>query len=451
MADPTRVNNAMAELQAAIKEFVGAAATPTPTPEPPDDDPYVKFTNFPPFQAKEMTFVVDSNIADLQWVLFAENEKHTWYGDPQPVPGNKTFTVRAQADGDRVKVFDTEFNYAVDSLPFKFAETVPDTVVVSPVVGGSDAEKVNAFLSYNGKPLTGGVNLEREWMQQRSQSEMDYIRKQVPMDTARAFLAWRPYDGIFAGNQARGAWQPPTPEFVAEFVGGLKRMQKSGFKRALVDCSDVCEDPAFSERGVALLHQTCEMVALEIKKQGIGPDFVAVGPINEWATSQDNVHKHQDALLATLRKHLPGYILTYGTDYWKYWGKLIENQNYKPPKDTLSLCDAHSYKAMDAAGWKWLAGEFDKWQKRTGRRIVFGEAGCGELFRDEQNYNVYPANIRTMMPIMRPFVPITWSMNNGGHWKLNWNGAEFVNKQAYPNGGNAPAIADALNDALGLR
>lgn len=440
MPDRTRIDAAIAELGAAINEALAPVA-----PEAPPVAPYAKFKDFPPFQVQECTLHLDTNVVGLQYVLFADNAKNTWYEDSKnTVPAGKAFTIKARTTGDRVKVFNDDFSIVVDSLPFLFAEASPVPVVL-PQPKGDAASTVAALLKQAGN---GGINVERELAAEFSQDDHNYLRKQVPFPAGRNFLAWRPQGG-FAFNENQ-SWQPPSDNAISRFVDGLVRMKKAGYRVVFADCADVCDDTDQSDRGIALIKQSCVKVANAVKQRSdLGPDFLILGAINENATSQQRVLQVQDDLLGTLRAILPNHVLSYGCDYWKYWGKLIEGTGFKVPRDELTVCDTHSYTAMDAAGWNWLAGELSKWQQRTGRRVVYGEAGLDDLNRG-RDYGLYADHARTMLPIMRPFVPMPWAVNKGNEWRLNYNGAELVNKQAYPNGGNAPDIGDALKQGLGL-
>lgn len=436
MPDRTRVDKALTEMQDAFNEYATAAGQVIP----PAADPYIRFANFPAFQAKEAALTVESNITDLDWVLFAENDQHSWYGDPQPVPASRVINVKARANADRVKVLSRDRKHSTDSLPFLYSEApLPTNPTVPPVVGGS-ADKVAKYLD----GLRGGMNLEREIMAEFSQDEHNYVREQVPFDTARAFCPWRPQGG-FAFNDGQ-SWTELSDEKADRFVAGLVRMRRAGYKRALADCADVCEDRDLDDNGARLIAVACDKISKRVANADLPPDFLSIGPINEWACKQETVHRYQDMLMGVLRKNLPNHILIFGCDYWKYWGKLIEGTSYKVPVDDLAFCDTHSYTKMDANGWRWLAGELSKWQQRTKRRVVFGEAGAGAYDAGDDYWRgEWDNNLRVMLPIMRPFVPITWSVNKGSAWRFNWNGAELTNGQS-----GSPRLADALKAGLGL-
>lgn len=430
------------KLIAYIDKAVGAA--PKPIEPAPAQPPYAKFTSFPPFETKQATLTVETNVAGLEYVLVADDDKNSWYDDTRkPLPDNKTITVQARATGDFVKVFDAGFTVSVDSLPFKWEDDASGDVTPLPAEPKSATAAVNAFLDGH----AGGYNVEREIWNEFSQDEWNYLYKQVPAPVVRGFIAWRPEDGIFAGNGGKSDAMP-RDGFIASFVEGAVRARKAGFKRVIVDASDVCTDGSFSGDRPMLIQRTAVALCEEIKKRQLPPDFIAVGPVNEWATSQSNVHKYQQQFFDAMERVLPQHVLVFGCDYWKYWGKLIENTNFQPPRQERAFCDTHSYTTMDANGWKWLAGELSKWQQRTKRRVIYGEAGLGTLMRDEQQPHLYPDNARLMLPIMRPFCPLPWSVNKGGHWRLNANGAEFTHPKSWH---TAPDIVGALNDGLGLR
>lgn len=315
----------------------------------------------------------------------------------------------------------------------------------APAQPQSARQRVDAFL----QGISGGVNVERELMYEFSQDEWNYLRAQVPFPAVRVFFPWRPQGG-FAANENQ-SWQHPSDSALSRFVDGLVKAKNAGFARCFADCTDICEDGDLSEEGVRLVEATCDRIAKRVADRGISADFLALGPINEWACSQDNVHKNQNRFVAAIRKHLPNHVLLYGPDYWKSFKSLIDNDKYRVVTDEQTVCDVHGYiGGWDDGGFTWLAAELAKWQQRTGRRVIFGEMAGGNLMSDEQNYDVYPASLRRQLPILRPYVPLAWAVTKGGHWRLNWNGAELVNGQAYPNGGNAPRIADALKAGLGL-
>lgn len=295
----------------------------------------------------------------------------------------------------------------------------------------------------------GGINVERELMYEFSQDEWNYLYKQVPAPMARVFNPWRPQGG-FAANEGR-AWVMPSDNVLSRFVDGIGKARKAGFPRVFADCTDLCEDGDFGGDGPKLIAQVCDEIARRCAERGYGADWLSIGPINEWACKQELVHKHQDAFVAALRRHLPQHVLSYGPDYWKSFKSLIDNQNYRPAADELSFCDVHGYIGRwENSGFQWLAVELDKWTQRTGRRVVFGEMAGGNLMQDEENHDIYADNLRRQMPILRRHVPLAWAVSKGGHWRLNHNGAEYKNGQAYPTGGNAPRIADALRAGLGL-
>lgn len=400
----------------------------------PSDKPKVlKFKDFPAFNVQEATLHIENTTGlPAQWVLFDDNHpQYSWRGQPQDVPANNTITVRAVEDGDKVKVFTAGFAYADDSLPFKFATPGDPTYPT----GTAALEKVNKFL----EGLHGGENIERNAAWELSQEEHSSIHQQVPMDVGRVFLSWRPQGG-FGPNQYG---QLASQDTVRAFVGSIKKLQQAGYKRCFADCTDVLDSwEGLKVPGAeSLIKQHVRMVCEEVKAQGISADFLCIGPVNEWAIEQNDVHRMQDDLIGLMRGILPQHILSSGSDYWKYWGKLIENQSYQPPKDELTIIDCHSYKRMDEAGWKWLAGELSKWQQRTKRRVIFGEAGCGENNVDHQNEAVWQEQLRLMLPIMRPFVPLTWAIGFGGHWRHN---------EYDPRSKVKPAVAQALRDGLGV-
>lgn len=309
----------------------------------------------------------------------------------------------------------------------------------------SARQRVDAYLH----GVIGGVNVERELMYEFSQDEWNYLYKQVPAPMVRVFFPWRPQGG-FAANEG-GSWSMPSDNVLSRFVDGIGNARKAGFARVFADCADLCEDGDFAGNGPELIVLTCDKIAGMCAERGYGADWLSLGPINEWACSQAKVHQWQDTFVAALRTRLPQHVLSYGPDYWKSYKSLIENQNYRPAADDLSFCDVHGYIGRwEDSGFTWLAGELDKWVQRTGRRVVFGEMAGGDLQRDEENHDIYPANLRRQMPLLRRHVPLAWAVSKGGHWRLNHNGAEYKNGQAYPTGGNAPRIADALRAGMSL-
>lgn len=419
--------NIGAKLATFIADWMKGSVTP------PSPTGVLRFIDFPPWNVQQATLHVDNTTGQsAQWVVFDDNApNYTWRGQPQPVPSDGAIKARATEDGDKVKVFVPGFTYTADSLPFKFA--TPSTPV--PPTGSVALDKVNTFLA----GLHGGDNIERNAAWELSTAEHVYIHEQVPMDAVRVFFSWRPQGG-FGPNQAG---QLASADAVRAFVGGIKKIQQAGYKRCFADCTDVLDEWEGLKVGNAeeLCRQNIRMVCEEVKAQQISPDFLCIGPVNEWATSQDVVHRLQDDFLGIMRGILPQHILSSGCDYWKYWGMLIQDQNYKPPKDELTIIDTHSYKEMDEAGWKWLAGELGKWQERTKRRVVFGEAGCGNMNGQETDETAWQRNMRLMLPIMRPYVPMTWTICFGGHWRHN---------EVDPRSKIKPAIATALRDGLGV-
>ena len=403
--------------------------------DPPKPTGSLKFTDFPPWNVQEYTLHIENTTGlPAQWVVFDDNPatQWAWRGLPQPVPSDGAITVRATADGDKVKVFTTGFAHTTDSLPFKFSTGGGTT----PPTGNAALEKINKFLA----GLHGGDNIERNAAWELSQSEHTSIRQQVPMDAGRVFLSWRPQGG-FGPNQHG---QLASLDTVRAFVESIVKMKNAGYKRVFADCMDVLDDWEGLKvpNADALIRQNIEMVCKEVAaRPELSPDFLCIGPVNEWACSKSEVHRRQDEYHLLMRKYLPQHIFSSGPDYWKYWGMLIQDQTYIPPKDELSIIDVHSYKTMDEAGWKWLVGELDKFQQRTKRRVVFGEAGCGEFNGQETDEGMWQRNLRLMLPIMRPFVPMSWAVCFGGHWRHN---------EYEPRSKIKPAVAAALREGLGV-
>lgn len=310
---------------------------------------------------------------------------------------------------------------------------------------GSDLQAALDFVA----PLTVGVNVERGRAFDVSQGGLmsaagwSYLRDTVGLTHVRLFYPHR----LNLDMLGEGTQNPSEAQF-GRILDAAAAAIAAGLK-VFLDCLDVIEANEVTGSNLAQLQEHISNCAGWIAARNFDPSMLCVGPVNEWAGDEEAVFAgvRQD-FHDRLRAALPNHVILHGGSYWKHYTRLLgwQGDTLQPLADKRVIYEVHSYETHDVEWWAGLQQAFDDWSAQHGvAPVVYGEAGPGTMFQDDQSDWVYPDNIRTMAQGLPRARIQPWAITTGNAWLLNQpDGYRFKDGTGWA---GQPNIEQAMRDA----
>jgi hypothetical protein len=304
-----------------------------------------------------------------------------------------------------------------------------------------DLAAAQAFI----EPLTLGVNVERGWAWSMPDQDATsattywaYLKNTVHATHVRLFYPWRPTVEMGGGGADNAR---PDKAAFDRILDASAQAIAAGLK-VFLDFTDVMGAEDFEgDNGVATRAHLADAASWSAARK-FDPSMIAFGPVNEWAGGDDNdlyATDRQDAQ-DSLRKALPGYVLTTGPAYWKSREYLYDPaKKFVPFADLRVLYEWHHYSSLDAAGWQAEETKLADWRAKNGDRpTICGEAGPG--YWDEQvnggrlatEPSAWPSRFLAQYPAIAKERPSIWAVTYGSEYRVN-------------KAGNDPHLLDGAN------
>jgi hypothetical protein len=310
------------------------------------------------------------------------------------------------------------------------APPAPGPVVTDPgaPLPADDLAAAQAFV----EPLTLGFNVERGWAwalpgqsSTTSTRYWSYLKNTAHATHVRLFYPWRPSITMGGGGANNS---PPDEAAFDRILDAAAQAIAAGLK-VFVDFTDVMGTEDFEGANGNATRAHLANAAKWSSERNLDKAMIAYGPVNEWAGGDDNVlyAGHRQAAQDTLRRELPGYVLTTGPAYWKSRDYLYDPaKKFEPFADLRVIYEWHHYSSIDAAGWESEERKLADWRARNGGRpTVCGEAGPG--YWDEivdgqrlaQNAAAWPSRFLGQLPAIAKERPSVWAITYGGEYRVN--------------------------------
>jgi hypothetical protein len=284
------------------------------------------------------------------------------------------------------------------------------------------------------RPLTLGVNVERTWAWERDAAFWTYLKNDVHATHVRLFYPWKPSEQRGGGGPGNAQ---PSAQQVDRIVDAAERAIAAGLK-VFVDCTDVIDLFELQGQHAGKVETQVALCAERFAARNLDPNMVALGPVNEFAGSDNATwNPIRRDLHELMRANLPGYVLTTGAANWKGRAELFDPaKGFETFDDLRVIYEWHHYSTLNADGWKNVAQRLRDWRSANGDRPTY----CGECspgFWDDPVGNnklqfsqwawpqwAWPDRYAAQLVNIAAERPTLWAVTYGNSFRLNKSGSD---------------------------